>query len=117
MHSYIRERRTRKAIDDFEPQQKYKKTERVLIDYCFSKACAVVSGVPQGSVLGSLVFHVYINDIDSVCRGNTTLQLFANDAKLCSNIIVDSDLLTLQQSLDRLASWAKEWQLSININK
>jgi ribonuclease P/MRP protein subunit RPP40 len=69
-----------------------------------SNASAVVSGVPQCSVLGPLLFLVYINEIDSVCCGNTTLQLFADDTKLYSNINVDSDSLTLQQSLDRLAS-------------
>jgi hypothetical protein len=60
---------------------------------------------------------LYINDIGSVCCGNTTLQLFADDAKLYCNIRIDRDSLSLQQSLDRLVSWAKSWQLSININK
>ena len=93
------------------------RTQRVIIDYCFSSECAVISGVPQGSVLGPILFLVYINDIDSVCCGNTVLQLFADDAKLFSKINIDTVTSTLQQSLDKLASWAKEWQLSININK
>jgi hypothetical protein len=73
--------------------------------------------VPQGSVLGPLLFIVYINDIDTVYCGKTVLQLFADDAKLYSNINIDNSCSTLQQSLDQLACWAKEWQLSINISK
>jgi ribonuclease P/MRP protein subunit RPP40 len=73
--------------------------------------------VPQGSVLGPLLFIVFINNIDTVCCGKTVLQLFADDAKLYSNINIDNSCLTLQQSLDSLVRWAKEWQLSINISK
>jgi hypothetical protein len=93
------------------------RTQCVVIDYCFSTQCAVISGVPQGSVLGPLLFIVFINDIDTVCCGKTVLQLFADDAKLYSNINIDNSCLTLQQSLDSLVRWAKEWQLSINISK
>jgi hypothetical protein len=93
------------------------RTQCVIIDYCFSPTCSVISGVPQGSVLGPLLFLVYINDIDSVCCGSTKLQLFADDAKLYSEIDICNGSLTLQQSLDRLANWASEWQLTININK
>jgi hypothetical protein len=77
------------------------------------------NGVPVDalSVLGPILFLLYINDIGSVCCGKTTLQLFADDAKLYCNIRIDRDSLSLQQSLDRLVSWAKSWQLSININK
>jgi hypothetical protein len=84
-------------------------TQCVVIDYCFSTQCAVSSGVPQGSVLGPLLFIVFINDIDTVCCGKTVIQLFADDAKLYSNINIDNSCLTLQQSLDVLARWAKEY--------
>ena len=73
--------------------------------------------MPQGSVLSPILFLVFINDIDYVCCGNTTLQLFADDAKLYSKVNVDNASSSLQQSLDRLANWAKEWQLTISINK
>jgi hypothetical protein len=56
--------------------------QRVVLDYCFSPVCDVISGVPQGSVLGPMLFLIYVIDIDSVCCGNTALQLFADDAKL-----------------------------------
>jgi ribonuclease P/MRP protein subunit RPP40 len=54
----------------------------VVIDRFYSPVAAVISGVPQGSVLGPILFIIYINDIDTVCCGETALQLFADDAKL-----------------------------------
>jgi ribonuclease P/MRP protein subunit RPP40 len=93
------------------------RTQRVVIDYCFSSECAVISGVPQGSVLGPILFLIYINDIEHICCGNTKLQLFADDAKIYSNINIENASSLLQRSLDNLAEWAKEWQLSINISK
>lgn len=73
--------------------------------------------MPQGSVLGPVLFLLYINDIDFVVCGDTVIQLFADDAKLFSDVTVDGVSPSLQQSLDRLVDWAKEWQLSINIQK
>jgi hypothetical protein len=93
------------------------RSQRVVVDYCFSHSCSVLSGVPQGSVLGPVLFILFINDIDSVCCGNTVLKLFADDAKLYSNVSIDDSLSSLQRSLDRLSDWAKKWQLSINIQK
>jgi hypothetical protein len=46
----------------------------------------VISGVPQGSMLGPILCLIYANDLSSVCCDNTVLQLFAEDAKLYSNI-------------------------------
>ena len=89
----------------------------VVTDYFYSPICSVISGVPQGSVLGPILFIIYVNDIDSVCCGDTTMQLFADDAKLYSNVVVDSASTSLQLSLDRLTQWANVWQLHININK
>jgi ribonuclease P/MRP protein subunit RPP40 len=55
------------------------RTQRVVVDYCFSPECDVISGVPQGTVLGPILFLIYINDIEHVCCGETKLQLFADD--------------------------------------
>jgi hypothetical protein len=68
-------------------------------------------------VLGPILFLIYINDIDTVCCGNTRLQLFADDAKLYSSINIDEVSVPLQRSLDNLCTWANEWQLTINIGK
>jgi ribonuclease P/MRP protein subunit RPP40 len=86
-------------------------------DYCFSPSCPFISGVSQGSVLGPLLFVVYINGIDSHRCSCTTIQLFADDAKLHNEIDIRFGSLTLQQILDRLANWASEWRLTNNISK
>jgi hypothetical protein len=85
----------------------------VVLDHSFSSFSKVISGVPQGPVLGPILFLFYINDIDRVCCFITHLQLFADDAKLYSSINVDEASVLLQRSLDNLCTWASEWQLTI----
>ncbi len=79
----------------------------------------VISGVPQGSVLGPILFILFINDIESVCKSCVKLKLFADDLKLGSVVEVanDRNSVALQQSLDKIYSWANAWQLCINVNK
>jgi hypothetical protein len=89
----------------------------VAIENCFSSAAKVISGVPQGSVLGPILFIIFINDIDSVCHGQTNIKLFADDAKLYSEIDLNDRSVSLQTSLNNLATWADVWQLSINVQK
>jgi ribonuclease P/MRP protein subunit RPP40 len=93
------------------------RTQCVVVDRCQSSFNRVISGVPQGSVLGPILFLLFINDIDSVCCGNAKLQLFADDAKIYSSINIDSISVSLQNSLDNLCSWANDWQMTINIGK
>jgi hypothetical protein len=52
-----------------------------------------------------------------VCKGNTTLQLFAYDAKLYSSVDFYAHSISLQQSLDNLCAWTDQWQLSSNVSK
>jgi hypothetical protein len=68
-------------------------------------------------VLGSILYLIYIDDLDTVCCGNTRLQLFADDVKLYSSIKLDEVSIPLQRSLDNLCTWANEWQVTINIGK
>lgn len=95
----------------------YNRFQCVVIDGKFSPVASVDSGVPQGSVLGPLLFLLFINDIDSVCSANTVLQLFADDCKLYSVTTILSSSISLQCSLDKLSAWADLWQLAINILK
>lgn len=89
----------------------------VVIEGKFSSVASVDSGVPQGSVLGPLLFLLFINDIDSVCSASTMLQLFADDCKLFSVTTLINSSVSLQYSLNKLSAWADLWQLAINILK
>ena len=89
--------------------------QRVVINGKSSKWTDVLSGIPQGSILGPILFIIYINDlpgvVGSVCR------LFADDCKLYRNIKSDADLKELQDDIDRLCKWNKDWLLGFNIKK
>ena len=56
-------------------------TQRIVVNGCASEPEVVISGVPQGSVLGSILFLLYINDLPSVVN-NSKIKLFADDSKL-----------------------------------
>ena len=69
----------------------------------------VVSGVPQGTVLGPLLFSLYINDISADIESE--IRLFADDCVCCCEIKNEEDTLKLQRDIDRLGSWARKWRM------
>ena len=73
---------------------------------------AVLSGVPQGTVLGPLLFLVYINDISKGLSKGTKIRLFADDALLYRIIEKPSDTVTLQKDLNTLQLWEQTWKIS-----
>ena len=73
---------------------------------------AVLSGVPQGTVLGPLLFLVYINDISKGLSKGTKIRLFADDALLYRIIEKPSDTATLQKDLNTLQLWEQTWKIS-----
>ena len=73
------------------------------------------SRVPQGTVLGPLLFLLYINDIKQ--NINSKIRLFADDCVLYREINEKLDCLELQQDLQKLVDWSHTWQMSFNINK
>ena len=84
----------------------------------FSEWSPVISGVPQGSVLGPILFIMYIDDIFEVFIGSTVShQLFADDLKLYSRPTVktSANAASLQSALVRLDQWCTDWQLTTNI--
>lgn len=91
--------------------------QQVVIQGVKSAPEKIISGVPQGSVLGPLLFIIYINDLADVFPPNVVSRYFADDAKLYTEIKTGDDVDKLQFSLDKLSDWAQTWQLSISIKK
>jgi len=89
--------------------------QRVVLNGEISQPCLVTSGVPQGSVLGPLLFLCYINDIPKVVKSN--IKLYADDALLYRNINSEEDIRILQEDLNALVLWAKKWQMNFNPSK
>jgi len=70
-----------------------------LLDNCFSSVTSVLSCVPQGSVLGPVLFLLFINDVSFTCIGQARLKLFADDIKLYSSFNVDFSIVVISSSL------------------
>ena len=90
--------------------------QQVVLDGCMSDKLPVKSGVPQGSILGPLLFLLYINDLE-INVNNSKLALFADDTKLYREINDINDSLLLQHDLDRVADWSRSWGLTFNESK
>jgi hypothetical protein len=89
--------------------------QRVVIGDKFSDWEQVSSGVPQGSVLGPVLFVIFINDLPS--RVKSFFKLYADGSKLGSKITCLNDCLDLQNDLDEVTKWAEDWQMLFNIYK
>jgi len=75
----------------------------------------VLSSVPQGSVLGLILFLIYINDLDNGVK-NWILK-FADDTKIFSAVNNNLDRSVFQKDLDNLLRWAEEWQMLFSVLK
>jgi Reverse transcriptase (RNA-dependent DNA polymerase)/Endonuclease-reverse transcriptase len=89
----------------------------ICIDGFYSSTVKVISGVPQGSVLGPILFIIFINDVCDTIVGNTTCKLYADDIKLYASVDFNGISHDLQASLSNLILWSNVWQLKVNINK
>jgi hypothetical protein len=92
------------------------RSQSVKINTSISKSCLVVSGVPQGSVLGPLLFNIFVNDVTDLLAPSATAKLFADDIKLYTSYSNISSSI-LQSQLDIIQSWSTLWQLRISYSK
>ena len=91
------------------------RTQQVILEGKKSSVANVSSGVPQGTVLGPLLFLVFINDL-SECV-SSSIRLFADDALLYRPIQSQEDITTLEKDLANLQLWQKKWLMSFNADK
>ncbi|CAM4589082.1 unnamed protein product [Caretta caretta] len=89
--------------------------QRVGINAKFSEWRGVTSGVPEGSVLGPILFNLFINDLEK--RVNSEVAKFADDTKLLKIVKTKADGEELQKDLTKLSDWATKWQMKFNVDK
>jgi hypothetical protein len=91
------------------------RTQLVRIGNSYSDWKPTTSGIPQGSVLGPVLFVLYINDLPDMVQSHTFL--FADDTKIFTKIIKDTDQDKLQNDLSSLITWSDRWLLHFNLDK
>ena len=90
--------------------------QRVCVNGEFSEWANVKSGIPQGSVLGPLLFVLYINDLPDVVQ-SSEIYLFADDTKIFHQINAPENKEMLQRDLTKLEEWSKKWLLRFHPEK
>ena len=89
--------------------------QRVVLGEFISEWLNVTSGVPQGSVLGPLLFVIFINDLSKKIIKDT--KLYADDTKVISINRSQDDIKLLQEDINTLVKWSKEWLIKFNESK
>ena len=87
--------------------------QRVVLNGMASDWCNINSGVPQGSVLGPLLFLIYINDLENGIK--SSIKFFADDTSLFS--IVENPItsaVNINNDLKLISRWATQWKMSFN---
>ena len=92
------------------------RTQTVVLEGRSSNTVPVTSGVPQGTVLGPVLFLVYINDLPDYLK-YSKLRLFADDSIIYMPVRSQSDCLKLQADLDAAAKWEKDWLMAFHPDK
>ena len=91
------------------------RTQTVVLEVVRSETDEVSSGVPQGSVIGPLLFSVFINDLPSKVKSDG--RLFADDCILYKQIKNKQDALSLQKYLDNIQRWCRDWLIHLHPDK
>lgn len=89
----------------------------VSVDGHNSDELPVTSGVPQGSVLGPLLFLIYVNDLPDIIPDSVQIRLFADDCVLFKEIANHDDQRLLNSSLHSVIEWCNQWGMQLNPDK
>ena len=82
----------------------------------YSYSTVVKSGVPQGSVLGPLLFIIFINDLPNIIK-NCNILTFADDTKIISKVRDENDIKNLQENLNKIIKYSTDNNMILNDNK
>jgi hypothetical protein len=111
LESYGIRGKTLNWIDSFLKERK----QQVIVNGSKSGIDSVISGIPQGTVLGPVLFVIYINDL---LEGTSSDGfMFADDTKIFRKITSLADALMLQEDLQKLEEWSDIWLLKFNADK
>ena len=92
--------------------------QRVVLNGSSSDWGDVVSGVPQGSVLGPTLFLIFINDLDVAAEvTGAVVEKFADDTKCFMVTETEEDKTRFQAMLSKLDAWSSNWQMMFNMDK
>ena len=95
----------------------HNRTQRVVVEGAASSWSPVTSGAPQGSILGLMLFLVFINDFPDVIPESTSTGLYADDTKLYREISTLEDCSQLQEALSCADVWSKDDNINFNPSK
>ena len=93
------------------------RTQRVIVDGVASEWSTVPSGVPQGSILGPMLFLLFINDLPDAIPPTTSTGLYADDTKLYKAITSNEDCTHLQTALSCAEDWSNKSNINFNSSK
>ena len=91
--------------------------QQVVVGGSVSSKLPVLSGVPQASILGPLLFVIFINDIFTCISEGTNIALYADDTKIWRQINSYNDHFILQSDIDRLHKWSVENKMTFHPSK
>ncbi len=92
------------------------RSQLVVIGSTKSNRITPTSGIPQGSILGPLLFLLFINDLPEIFKSSES-SLFADDLKLYKKIVEAADCQLLQSDIDLLSNWCRTRRLNLNVDK
>jgi len=91
--------------------------QQVQVNGELSDEVPVESGVPQGSILGPILFDVFIDDLDECAALIDILIKFADDTKGMKEMVTDDDRRKMQETIDKIYTWSQDWGMEFNVGK